>query len=138
MAQRAVTTETNRQSHGAQHRARQHADRVRAPLREVALALQEVLSRQVAAYAIGVRDAKTINRWANGETDTVRDVRVERRLRATYDIVSMLLEVDAPATVRTWFVSMNPLLDDRTPVEAIRSGDEREAMLAARAFAAYG
>ena len=138
MARRVVNIETGSHPQSNQQRARQHAERVRAPLREVAMTLQEVLSRQVAAYAIGVRDAKTINRWANGETDTVRDVRVERRLRATYDIISMLLEVDAPATIRTWFVSMNPLLDDRTPVEAIRSGDEREAMLAARAFAAYG
>lgn len=117
---------------------RLHQRSVRAPLVDVATSLQDLLSRRVTAYAVGVKDAKTINRWANGESDGIRDSDVERRLRATYEIANLLLEVDAPATVKAWFVSMNPLLDDHAPIEAIRNGQEREAMLAAREFIANG
>jgi hypothetical protein len=87
---------------------------------------------------VGVKDAKTINRWANGEIVVIRDSEVERRLRTAHEISTLLLAVDAPPTVKAWFVSLNPYLDDRTPAEAIREGHEREALNAARAFAANG
>jgi hypothetical protein len=118
--------------------ARLHEQSVRASVRDISGVLQDLLSRRVTAYMVGVKDAKTINRWANGEITVIRDSAVERRLRTAYEISTLLLAVDAPATVKAWFVSLNPYLDDQTPAEAIRGGREREALQAARAFVAHG
>ncbi len=118
--------------------ARLHEQSVRSSIRDIARVLQDLLSRRVTAYIVGVKDAKTINRWANGEITVIRDSEVERRLRTAYEIATLLLAVDGPPTVKAWFVSLNPFLDDQTPAEAIRDGREREALLAARAFVADG
>jgi len=99
--------------------------------------LQEILSRKLTAYIAGVKDAKTVTRWANGEVTEIR-VAHEQRLRTAYEIVQLLLQFDAPQTVRAWFIGMNPQLDDASPAETIRGGQFKEAMGAARAFIASG
>jgi hypothetical protein len=50
----------------------------------------------------------------------------------------MLLDYDNAAIVKSWFVSMNPDLADRTPAEVIRQGQEEEALAAARSFVVRG
>lgn len=115
-----------------------HAESLRTPIAAISGELQNLLSRRVTAYIVGVKDAKTVTRWANGEVTEIRQPDVERRLRATYAISRMLLGTDGPQTVKAWFVSMNPYLDDDSPAEAIRSDREREAMGAARAFMSHG
>lgn len=102
----------------------------------IATALQDLLTRRLTAYTVGIKDAKTISRWANQDVSGVQNEEVERKLRTTYQMALMLLSVDAPPTVKAWFVGMNPYLNDQSPVEAIRSGREREALDAARAFVA--
>jgi hypothetical protein len=77
-----------------------------------------------------------VSRWENQQVEAVRNVVVERKLRATFQIALMLLDVDSPATVKAWFIGMNPHLDDVSPAEAIRGGKEREVLDAARAFVA--
>jgi hypothetical protein len=118
--------------------ARIHERSVRSSIADIASELQDLLSRRVTAYMVGVKDAKTVNRWASGEIDVIRDSRVERRLRTAWEISTMLLAGDGPTTVKAWFVSLNPYLDDQTPAEAIRAGRERDALNAARAFIANG
>lgn len=103
---------------------------------EIASMLQNLLSRRITAYAVGVNDAKTISRWANEEVAGVRNEEVERKLRTAYQVALMLLAVDAPTTVKAWFMGMNPDLDDVSPIEAIRAGEDREVINAARAFIA--
>lgn len=107
-----------------------------ASIADMAKLLQHVLSGRLAAYTVGIKDAKTVSRWANQETEVVRNDAVERRLRATFQIALMLLEVDSPSTIKAWFIGMNPFLDDASPAEAIRIGKEREVLDAARAFVA--
>ncbi len=115
-----------------------HRKAVNEPLATIASVLQEVLSRRVTAYTVGVKDAKTVGRWASGEITEIRNPDVEQRLRDTYAIAQMLLNVDAPQTIKAWFVSMNPELDDKVPSEVIREGNARDVMAAARAFVANG
>ena len=115
-----------------------HRQTVNAPLSTIASVLQEVLSRRLTAYVVGVKDAKTVSRWASGEITEIRNPEVEQRLRTTYTVVQLLLDLDAPNTIRAWFIGMNPELDDQSPAEAIREGKEREAMLAARVFMTNG
>lgn len=109
---------------------------LQAPVSEIAANLQKLLSRKLTAYAVGVRDAKTITRWASNDVDVVRSEDVERRLRTTYQVALMLLSVDAPSTVKAWFLGANPDLGDVSPIEMIRRDADREVIGAARAFVA--
>jgi hypothetical protein len=111
-----------------------HRDATTAPISEIARFLQEVLSRRLTAYITGVGDGKTVSRWANGEVTEIRDNEVEKRLRAAYEIVRLLLTGDAAQTVKAWFIGLNPELDDVSPAEAIRGGQLKESLAAARAF----
>jgi hypothetical protein len=115
-----------------------HRQAMQAPLSEVAGLLQEVLTRRLTTYLCGVKDGKTILRWASGEVTEIRQHETEQKLRAAYEIVQLLLQFDAPTTIRAWFIGMSPELDDMAPAEVIRAGQLKDAMGAARAFIAHG
>jgi hypothetical protein len=88
------------------------------------------------AYVAGVKDAKTISRWAKGEVGEAR-WESERRLRAAYEIAQLLVRFDSSRVVKAWFIGLNPQLDE-SPAEVIREGRSKEAMNAARVFVAGG
>jgi hypothetical protein len=115
-----------------------HRQATAASISDIARFLQEVLSRRLTAYAAGVQEGKTVTRWASGEVTEIRDFEVEQRLRTTYEIVLLLLVHESPNTVKAWFIGMNPELDDVAPVEAIRNGQLKDAMIAANVFFVYG
>ena len=114
---------------------RAHREAVTAPVPELARTLTDVLSRRVTAYVAGVQDGKTITRWANGES-TIRDDDMERRVRVAYEIVRLLLTTERPESVRAWFISLDPRLNDRLPMDVIREGELQSALYAAQAFVA--
>jgi|SRR4051812_9723746 hypothetical protein len=118
--------------------AKAHRDAIAAPIDQIARLLQEVLSRRLTAYIAGVGDGKTVSRWANKEVAEIRDHETEQRLRVAYEIAQLLLMVDAAHTVKGWFIGLSPELDDVAPAEAIRNGQLREALTAARAFCIGG
>ncbi len=109
-----------------------------APVSEIAGFLQNLLSRRLTAYIAGVRDGKTVNRWANGEVVDIRDYWVEQRLRTTYEIAQLLIGYDSAQTVKAWFIGLNPQLGDVSPAEAIKEGRLKESLAAARAFTTGG
>lgn len=116
---------------------RAHRQSVNASAAEVAGYLQELLSRRLVAYIAGVKDAKTVTRWASGEVENVREEN-EKKLRTAYEIAQLLVRFDSPRVVKAWFIGLNPQLGDVSPAEAIHDGDLKEAMSAARAFVAGG
>ena len=116
---------------------RAHRQSVHASAAEVSSYLQELLSRRLVAYIAGVKDAKTVTRWASGEVENVREEN-EKRLRTAYEIAQLLVRFDSPRVVKAWFIGLNPQLGDVSPAEAIHDGDLKEAMSAARAFVAGG
>lgn len=116
---------------------RAHRQSVHASVAEVAGYLQDLLSRRLVAYIAGVKDAKTVTRWASGEVENVRHEN-ERRLRTAYEIAQLLVRVDSPRVVKAWFIGLNPQLGDVSPAEAIHDGELKSAMSAARAFVAGG
>jgi hypothetical protein len=59
-------------------------------------------------------------------------------LRVAYQVIQTLERKEADATIRAWFMGMNPQLDDLSPAETIREGINREVSAAARAFLAGG
>ena len=101
---------------------------------QLANVLQELLTRQLTTHIAGVKDGKTITRWASGEITEIRNFEVEQRLRTAYEIAQILLSSEEPSTVRAWFIGLNPLLNDASPVEALGAGQLKEAIIAAKAF----
>ena len=111
-----------------------HHQAMSVPLAELAGTLQELLSRRVTTQIAGVKDGKTITRWSSGEITEIRDIEVERRLRTAYEIAQLLLVTESPQTVKAWFIGLNPLLTDTSPIEALSAGQLKETIGAARAF----
>ena len=90
------------------------------------------------AFLAGLQAGKPIREWASGEVRGISDSEVEQRLRTAYAIAQLLLIHDSAGTVKSWFIGMNPDLDDVSPAEAIRDGKLDDAMAAANVFFAYG
>lgn len=111
-----------------------HRQAMEVPVDELAGSLQELLTRQLTTHIAGVKDGKTVTRWVSGEISEIRNFEVEQRLRTAYEIAQILLTAEEPATVKAWFIGLNPLLDDASPVEALGAGQLKETIAAARAF----
>jgi hypothetical protein len=114
-----------------------HRQAVVTPVGDVASFLQDLLGRRLVAYVAGVKDGKTVSRWANGEVSSVRQ-ESEERVRTAYEVAQLLVRFDSPRIVKAWFIGLNPQLDDVSPAETIREGRLKEAKAAARAFVAGG
>ncbi len=110
---------------------------VQTPVSDIATFLQEWLSPRLSAYVVGVKDTKTVARWAKGEVTDLRQSN-EEKLRTAYAIAQLLMQYDSPQTVRAWFIGLNPQLGDVSPAETIRKGQIQEALAAARAFVVGG
>jgi hypothetical protein len=97
--------------------------------------LREVLGQRLIAVVAGVDDAEAVGQWARGLRAPHPEA--ERRLCDAYQVVGLLLEYDAPETVRAWFGGMNPHLDEQAPAQAIAT-DPLHVVHAAQAFIANG
>ncbi|CAN5577100.1 hypothetical protein BH09CHL1_BH09CHL1_25750 [soil metagenome] len=113
---------------------RAHRITVNRSISEMAKFLQDSLGTGLLMYLVDVKDPKTIARWANGQVDSIRNLGVERRLRATNQIVEILLEIDSARTIRGWFLGMDPTLDDESPADVIREGRLADALGAAVSY----
>jgi hypothetical protein len=112
-----------------------HTVAIRASVPTIASELDRLLGQRLTAVIAGVSDAKAVAKWARGERAPRPDT--EQRLRDAYYITSLLLQAEAPSTIRAWFSGMNPELDDRSP--AVVVGDDASRVLqAARTFLAHG
>lgn len=96
--------------------------------------LREVLGPGLLAE-VTAADDEAITAWAKGEDEPPLDV--ASRLRAVREIVDMLLEVEKPSVVRSWFAGSNFLLGNRAPA-TVASENPHAALRAALAFRAYG
>ena len=115
-----------------------HHKAINTDLETMASTLVAVMGRAIIAGIVGIRNPKTISRWASGEVTSVRDRYSEERLIATYQVVSLLMEAYGKDTIRSFMLGMNPVLNDESPAVALRDGDYNGAMNAARNFMAGG
>ena len=107
-------------------RERAHRDAMRTDIASIAERLQDVLGQRLTAYAVGVRDPKSIGRYAKGphaESGQKPRDDTDYRLRQLYQIVQMLVAQETSETVRAWFLGANPLLEDRSPIELLHEDD---------------
>ncbi len=112
-----------------------HQEATRASVAVMAGELQTLLGQRLTAAMAGVRDPKAVGAWARGEREP--QAATERNLRNAYGIARFLLQVETPQTVRSWFVGMNPQLDDAAPAEILPHKPAR-VLQAARTFLADG
>jgi hypothetical protein len=79
----------------------------------VVRALLDVLGEALVAVTASVDDAGLVRQWARGEATPPAEI--AQRLRDSLDVVNLLLEREAPATVRAWWMGMNPDLGEEAP-----------------------
>lgn len=115
-----------------------HRAATRASLREMASTLVEVLGRVLVAGIVGVRNPKTISRWASGDVASIRDRYTEERLLALYQIVKFMQQYEADETIRAFMIGMNPTLDDTSPAMAIHNANFKDALGAAKVLVTGG
>lgn len=80
-----------------------------------------MLGQRITAYAVGIRDPRSIGRYARSEQAPRSET--AQRLRHLFEITQVLLARETPETVRAWMVGSHPLLDDRAPVELLHEDD---------------
>ncbi|MEK7409999.1 MAG: XRE family transcriptional regulator [Actinomycetota bacterium] len=97
--------------------------------------LVELLGSRLTAYLTDV-DVSTVSRWKAGNSKPHPEA--EKRLRDAHQVARMLLTVDSDQVVRSWFIGMNPQLDDDAPLEVIAAGDTKAVLAAARSFIVGG
>lgn len=105
-------------------------------LADIAKVLQEHLGQRLTAHMAGLSDPKAIGQIARGRR-TPREGS-EKRLRAAYNVLTLLLDEESAHTARAWFIGMNPQLDDDAPADVIREGRLRDVVAAARSYSTGG
>lgn len=116
--------------------AQAHRSAMQASFSDMAAYLQEVLGQRLTAHIADVEDPQTVGRWIKGGRKPRAES--EERVVAAYQIFQLLLSEEAPQTIRAWFLGLNPQLDDSSPAQALREGQFKQTMGAARAFLAGG
>jgi hypothetical protein len=105
-------------------------------------ALVDILGKKLTAYVVSAKDVRTIDRWRAGDESLKAYKGVETKLRVTYHVAKLLSEYESNRVVQSWFMGLNPELDDRSPARLLReAGIESagpEVLRAARAFLAGG
>lgn len=134
-ASEAVMTRTATNLSATRSTDSAHRDTLRLEPQEIAKILKRHLGTKLLALLAGV-EGRTVNRWAAGQ-DAPRDSHAAR-LRIAYQAFLIMEPVEAPPTIRAWFMGMNPQLDDSSPAEALAEDQFREVLSAARAFVAGG
>jgi hypothetical protein len=107
---------------------------LQADVPEIVSTLQVVLGQRLIAYITGSKSNKTVGRWARGEHPPGEAADV--LLRALYRTVLILHAADEEdRTIRAWFTSPNPDLNDEVAADVLRAGEAQRVFNAARAFA---
>lgn len=110
-----------------------HAETARLDIHELVRQLNSHLGPTLVAVAAGVKDRKLPNKWAKADGPQPGAERYARLLY-THRTWSLVSAAEGDHVARAWFIGANPLLDEITPIEAIRNDLRREVSAAASAF----
>lgn len=104
-------------------------DAATLPVAEIAAYLQGSLGQRMAAFLVGLSDAKQIGRYAQEDGPEPRAA-VARRLRHGYKIVRMISDAYDAETAKAWLFGTNTRLDDQAPIELLRVAESPEQFTA--------
>jgi len=89
---------------------------------EVVLRLRVLLGSKLVAYLIGADNTKAVQTLSEPGSP-VPPMLVQKRLRTALTAASVLSEDNERATVQSWFIGLNPALNDVSPVRYLRAAD---------------
>lgn len=113
-----------------------HRTTVELSTQEVARQLADNLGINLAAYIVS-RNEQTFRRWVDGTQQPT--LSTERLLRSALYVFELVAEADRTRHVaRSWFIGMNPQLNELSPAEVLRDGNAREVVAAAQAYITGG
>ena len=102
-----------------------HRRATQAPFHELVAELAKILGKKLTAYLAGVQDTRVIDRWIENKVDQpYRDA--EKRIRLAYQIAKTLWDNDSERVVQAWFIGLNPVLQDRSPIRLLREAENAE------------
>jgi len=110
----------------------QYLETTRLPIHEIVRRLNAVLGPTLVSTAAGSTNAKAAIRWAKADSGKIAP-NFEKNLRMAYRAMVAISEAENVHVARAWFIASNPLLDEDTPIMAIREGRHRDIV---RAFTA--
>lgn len=98
--------------------------------------LEKILGQRLLATMVNTKNHKLIGQWKKGQNPNSTEVK--DNLRQIYHLTYLLKEFENPITVRAWFLSMNPDLDDKTALELVQSADFAKVLKAIKSYIAKG
>lgn len=108
-----------------------HAGTTRLDIHEVARRMNSHVGATVVATLAGSRDSKLPYRWA---TSTTPNAHSEERIRTAHRIWIFIADAESDHVARAWFIGSNPMLDETSPVMALREDRVSDVAQVAEAF----
>lgn len=110
-----------------------HSDTARMDVHEMVRELNSHLGPTLAAALAGATGKTQTIRWATPDGPEPRPD-ATRRPQLAHRIWAQIAVAENDHTARAWFIGGNPLLDEDTPVTAIREDRGQQVMIAVRAL----
>lgn len=110
-----------------------HGATARMDIHQIALELNNALGSTLVAALTGSKDRKQPIRWAKPDGPKPSNG-FTRHLQLAHRPWTRLEQAEGEHIARGWFIGGNPLLDEDTPLTAIREDRSKKVSAAARAF----
>lgn len=111
-----------------------HERTARMNIHDIARELSAALGPTLVAALAGTTNTKAPIRWAKA-TGPQPGSDFTARLQLGHRAWSQLVAADGAGVARNWFLGANPLLDEDTPITAIREDRAQQVIAAVTAFA---
>jgi hypothetical protein len=110
-----------------------HRVSARTSVSDIAGELQDILGQRQVAFAVQIKSAKEVGRWAADESKP-RD-ETDARLRRLFRVIEVLRQGgEGQDTIRAWMLGSNPSLQEESPIEAFHDDRWVQVLRAAETF----
>lgn len=110
-----------------------HAQTMRQDIHETTAQLVRHLGVTAVSFLANAKDSKQAAKWAKSDGPEPREG-AAKRLTAAHRVWSLISTAEDDYVARNWFLGNNPRLDENSPLEALREGQLKEVLAAAKAF----
>lgn len=112
-----------------------HAECVKLAFPDLVTALAGLIGKKLIAYIASIKTVRTVDKWMSG-TEPYRGP--DTRLRTAYQAAKLISTRYQPQVIQSWFMGLNPDLEDRAAATLLRDGEIEvvgpAVLRAARAF----